>query len=153
MGWPSWETTRYVTRYFPFFKREMRATLALFPWTWIFWADHIFLFESVTVIRFVLCPSKTIRDSLKVSSTAPGSTEITEFFAGALDINCEWAEAESGVNVSRRDKSNPEILTLLFTMTGYLFLCFFSYLQAESHRDSGNTSDRAKVLSIRQIAS
>jgi hypothetical protein len=57
------------------------------------------------------------------------------------------------VNVRRRDKSNPEIMSLLFTMTGYLFLCFFSYLQAESQRDSGNTSDRAEVLSICQIAS
>ena len=79
--------------------------------------------------------------------------EITEFFAGALETNCEWAEAESGVNIGRRDKSNPEITSLLLTMTGYLFLCFFSYLQAESHRDSGNSSDRAKVLSICQIAS
>ena len=153
MGWPSWETTRYVTRYFPLFKLERRATLALFRCTWIFWADHIFLCESVTVIRFVLCPSSTIRDSLKVNSTALGSTEITEFFAGALETNCEWAEAESGVNIGRRDKSNPEITSLLLTMTGYLFLCFFSYLQAESHRDSGNSSDRAKVLSICQIAS
>ena len=152
-GCPSSETTRYATRYFPFFKREMRATFALFPYTWIFWADHIFLLESVTVIRFVRCPSNTIKDSLKVNSTVPGSTEITEFFAGALETNCEWAEAESGVNVSRRDKSNPEILTLLFTMTGYLFLCFFSYLQAESHRDPGNTSDRAEILSICQITS